>query len=75
MQGVTSTPSGVTVGRIDMTTQTKTIDGTKAQSALLAALFVAVLGGAMLFLAGHAQSATLHDAAHDVRHATGFPCH
>jgi cobalt transporter subunit CbtB len=48
---------------------------TKTQSAILSALFVAVLGGTMLFAAGFAQSATLHDAAHDVRHATGFPCH
>mgnify|MGYP000149031058 CR=1 FL=1 len=31
--------------------------------------------GTILFVAGHAQSATLHDAAHDVRHSTGFPCH
>ena len=35
----------------------------------------AMLGMVVLFAAGHAQSATLHDAAHDVRHATGFPCH
>jgi cobalt transporter subunit CbtB len=44
-------------------------------STLVSVLFMAVLGGAVLFMAGHAQSATLHDAAHDVRHATGFPCH
>lgn len=44
-------------------------------SPLVSVLFMAVLGGAVLFMAGHAQSATLHDAAHDVRHATGFPCH
>ncbi len=58
-----------------MTTQTKTLAGTKASSLILSALFAAALGGTMLLLAGHAQSATLHDAAHDVRHATGFPCH
>lgn len=33
------------------------------------------LGTSLMFVAGHAQSAALHDAAHDVRHATGFPCH
>jgi cobalt transporter subunit CbtB len=44
-------------------------------TALMSVLFMAILGGALLFAAGHAQSATLHDAAHDVRHATGFPCH
>ncbi len=55
-----------------MTTQTLV---TAKSSALLSTVFVAMLGGALVFLAGHAQSQTLHDAAHDVRHATGFPCH
>ncbi|RJL19526.1 CbtB domain-containing protein [Paracoccus siganidrum] len=36
---------------------------------------VALLGAVLIFVAGLAQSETLHDAAHDVRHATGFPCH
>ena len=57
-----------------MTSTTNTQATTKS-SALLSVLFVALLGGAVLFVAGHAQSSTLHDAAHDVRHATGFPCH
>jgi cobalt transporter subunit CbtB len=30
---------------------------------------------ALMALTGHVQAAALHDAAHDVRHATGFPCH
>ena len=38
-------------------------------------LIVMLLGAALVFVAGLAQSETLHDAAHDVRHATGFPCH
>ncbi len=38
-------------------------------------LVVALFGAALVFVAGLAQSETLHDAAHDVRHATGFPCH
>ena len=33
------------------------------------------LGIAVIALTGHVQAAGLHDAAHDVRHATGFPCH
>jgi cobalt transporter subunit CbtB len=63
---------GGTVRRADMTTMTltKTATSTVAQ-----VLLVAALGLGLLFVAGHAQSATLHDAAHDVRHATGFPCH
>jgi cobalt transporter subunit CbtB len=48
---------------------------TKTTSSLISIVFVALLGGVLLFVAGHAQSGTLHDAAHDVRHATGFPCH
>jgi len=44
-------------------------------SALLSVLGMALLGLTIVFAAGYAQSATLHDAAHDVRHATGFPCH
>ncbi len=44
-------------------------------TALASVLGVALLGLTILFIAGHAQSAALHDAAHDVRHATGFPCH
>lgn len=46
-----------------------------AISAFAPVAFVAALGLALLFVAGHAQSAALHDAAHDLRHATGFPCH
>ena len=54
---------------------TPQIQTTAKSSALLSVLFVALLGGTLLFVAGHAQSEALHDAAHDVRHATGFPCH
>lgn len=57
-----------------MTTQTlnKT---TATQNTLLAPLFCVALGLATIFIAGHVQASALHDAAHDVRHATGFPCH
>jgi cobalt transporter subunit CbtB len=55
-----------------ISTSTGTSDKTRA---LLSVLGMLMLGMVILFAAGHAQSATLHDAAHDVRHATGFPCH
>lgn len=59
-----------------MTTMTKTTTTTKATSSNLVAItFMALLGAAMVFVAGHAQSGALHDAAHDVRHTAGFPCH
>ena len=46
-----------------------------ARSTVLAAFAAAVLGMGIIVVAGHVQAATLHDAAHDVRHTTGFPCH
>lgn len=55
--------------------QTKAVAVSTKSTALISALFVALLGFSMLFVAGFAHSATLHDAAHDVRHSTGFPCH
>jgi len=54
-----------------MTAKTTTAAGTR----MIPALFVAILGLAVITLAGHVQASALHDAAHDVRHATGFPCH
>jgi len=33
------------------------------------------LGAALLFVAGFAGAAALHDAAHDSRHSFTFPCH
>ena len=56
-----------------MTTIAKT--AASARTSALAAISAAVLGLGIITLAGHVQAATLHDAAHDVRHATGFPCH
>ncbi len=52
-----------------------TLTQTKSATALMPILFVAVMGATLLIFAGNVQSATLHDAAHDIRHATGFPCH
>lgn len=46
-----------------------------AAISLPAMLGAALLGAVLIFTAGLAQSEALHDAAHDVRHATGFPCH
>jgi len=58
-----------------MTELNQTRTAPQSVSTLISAAFVAALGVTVIFLAGHAQSATLHDVAHDMRHATGFPCH
>ena len=48
---------------------------TRSGSRLLAPVFAMLVGLGIVTLAGHVQASALHDAAHDVRHATGFPCH
>jgi cobalt transporter subunit CbtB len=57
----------------DMTTQTRTAKA--SASALVPAILAMLIGVGVTFVTGHLQAQTLHDAAHDVRHATGFPCH
>jgi len=54
---------------------TRTIATAGAGTRYLPLAFAAILGLGIMMLAGHVQAAALHDAAHDVRHATGFPCH
>ncbi len=46
-----------------------------ARRALAPAFFAALLGIGLLYVTGFAESAQLHNAAHDGRHAFAFPCH
>lgn len=46
-----------------------------AKSTMMPFVAAMILGLGIVTLAGHVQASALHDAAHDVRHATGFPCH
>ncbi|MEQ9643077.1 MAG: CbtB domain-containing protein [Alphaproteobacteria bacterium] len=48
---------------------------TARKSEVLPIFLAALLGIGVIFIAGHVQQSTLHAAAHDVRHANGFPCH
>tara|TARA_R110002110_G_scaffold284986_1_gene499119 strand:+ start:98668 stop:98865 length:198 start_codon:yes stop_codon:yes gene_type:complete len=57
--------------------------GTKAAGSVLAAdkqkmgaaLLVLLFGVFLIWGVAYANPITLHSAAHDVRHANGFPCH
>ena len=49
--------------------------GTGRQTTILSAALVIMLGAFILFGAMLAQSAALHDAAHDTRHGFSVPCH
>ena len=56
-----------------MTTRTASLS--RADTGLAAILVLAFLGLGLVWTAGFASSATMHDAAHDTRHSIGFPCH
>lgn len=56
-----------------MATKTQAI--AKTDTDLLSIVAAAFIGISILFVAGFANSQTLHDAAHDTRHISGFPCH
>ena len=45
------------------------------QSRRLVAAATLAFGLGLVFLAGFANSAAVHNAAHDTRHAMAFPCH
>lgn len=53
-------------------TQTRALP---AQARLAAAFAAFTLGALIVFTVGFAGAEVLHNAAHDTRHATGFPCH
>lgn len=57
------------------TTMIARTTASRSESSLATILLAAFLGVSLIFVAGFVQSATMHDAAHDTRHAIGFPCH
>ena len=64
--------NGLTEG--DMTT--KTITSTRSISQRATAGIISLfLGCSMVFMVGLSQISQVHSAAHDTRHAIGFPCH
>lgn len=42
---------------------------------ILPAMLAGALGLVLLYAAGFAETAQLHNAAHDGRHSASFPCH
>jgi cobalt transporter subunit CbtB len=45
------------------------------ESSITAPVCAVMLGLVLLYAAGFAQTAEIHNGAHDTRHSTGFPCH
>ncbi len=55
-----------------------TIAGSSAKSATeskAASLVAILLGSACIFLIGFSHIDVVHNAAHDTRHSSAFPCH
>lgn len=46
-----------------------------SQSRRMIAAATLAFGLGLVFLTGFANSAAVHNAAHDTRHAMAFPCH
>ncbi len=53
----------------------QTISEVQLTTRFVAPVLAAILGLTVILFSGFVQAQTLHDAAHDVRHTTGFPCH
>jgi cobalt transporter subunit CbtB len=61
-----------------MTATAHTIDQARArpaQASVAAAFAAFTLGALLVFGIGFSHPELIHNAAHDTRHATGFPCH
>lgn len=56
-------------------TQTNASPSATSLSDFSSALILATLGLALVLIAGFAGTPAVHNATHDTRHATGFPCH
>lgn len=56
-------------------TKTTTVQTTITQSRRVIAMATLLFGFGLVFLTGFANSAAVHNAAHDTRHAMAFPCH
>jgi cobalt transporter subunit CbtB len=58
-----------------MTTRTVSISSVSVSQRVIVGLACLFVGSILVFGVGLAQSDTMHNAAHDTRHAIGFPCH
>ena len=57
-----------------MTTRINTVPLSVSQR-ISAGLVVIFVGATLLYTVGLSHMAVAHNAAHDTRHAIGFPCH
>ncbi|MGI9462598.1 MAG: CbtB domain-containing protein [Aestuariivirgaceae bacterium] len=58
-----------------MTTNQIALQQVSIKQRVIAGLVCMTLGLGMIVGVGFAGAHTMHNAAHDTRHAVGFPCH
>ena len=58
-----------------MTTRTTVFAVSTPAPATAGIALAFITGLTLLFASGYVQATSLHDAAHDQRHAMAFPCH
>jgi cobalt transporter subunit CbtB len=58
-----------------MTTRTVSSANLSISQRVAAGISCVFLGSFLVFGVGLLQNAAMHNAAHDTRHAIGFPCH
>ena len=54
---------------------TQQVEHSLALTRPLQLLGAVLLGAIILYAAGFVQTSVVHNAAHDMRHSQGFPCH
>lgn len=58
------------------TTEAAALAGARERTETLVAAFVAfIFGVGLVYTTGFSNPTTIHNAAHDTRHALSFPCH
>lgn len=57
------------------TDTTTVIGGSERTGTLIAAAIAFAFGAGLVFTTGFSHPSTIHNAAHDTRHALSFPCH
>lgn len=61
---------------ISTTSQTSNTASTQTQTQrLTAAVSAMILGACLVYFAGFSHIDAVHNAAHDTRHSSAFPCH
>lgn len=61
--------------QIKTTTETAAGHATRRLATVMPAIFAVAFGLFMVYGVGFAHPSTIHNAAHDARHAFAFPCH